>query len=558
MSECIQFRPANCKDCHKCIRHCPVKSIRFTNHQANIDARACILCGNCFVVCPQNAKQIRNDVPAAKALIASGAPVYVSLAPSFVANYAGATLASMDAALRALGFAGAEETALGATLVKREYDRMTHDGAHSVILSSCCHTVNLLVQKYYPAALPHLAHVLSPMQAHCTALKQAHPGCKTVFIGPCISKKDEAERYPGIVDCALTFEELTAWLSEAGVAVAPAPDTAAPGRARLFPTAGGILRTMAADNPDYTYLAVDGVENCMRVLEDVSEGRLDHCFIEMSACAGSCIGGPAMDRSRRAPVTEFRAVDRYAGREDFAVAQPEPAALEKRMEPIDARPPAPGGAAIEAVLHEMGKFTPEQELNCGSCGYDTCREKAAAVLQGKAELSMCLPYLAEKAQSFSESIIRSTPNAILVLSETLEIRQLNNAACHLLGVDDPHALIGEPVMRLLDPLPFLELQRSGRALQQKRLHLAAYKKHVDQTLVLARASRLIICIMRDVTQEEAQREAREALSRTTIEVTDRVIEKQMRTVQEIASLLGETTAETKVALTRLKESLRYE
>lgn len=296
----------------------------------------------------------------------------------------------------------------------------------------------------------------------------------------------------------------------------------------------------------------------MRVLEDVSEGRLDHCFIEMSACAGSCIGGPAMDRSRRAPVTEFRAVDRYAGREDFAVPQPEPAALEKRMEPIDARPPAPGGAAIEAVLHEMGKFTPEQELNCGSCGYDTCREKAAAVLQGKAELSMCLPYLAEKAQSFSESIIRSTPNAILVLSETLEIRQLNNAACHLLGVDDPHALIGEPVMRLLDPLPFLELQRSGRALQQKRLHLAAYKKHVDQTLVLDRASRLIICIMRDVTQEEAQREAREALSRTTIEVTDRVIEKQMRTVQEIASLLGETTAETKVALTRLKESLRYE
>ena len=218
----------------------------------------------------------------------------------------------------------------------------------------------------------------------------------------------------------------------------------------------------------------------------------------------------------------------------------------------------PGSAAIEAILHEMGKFTPEQELNCGSCGYNTCREKAAAVLQGKAELSMCLPYLAEKAQSFSESIIRSTPNAILVLNEALEIRQINNAACHLLQVDDPHAIIGEPVMRLLDPLPFLEMQRSGRPLQQQRIHLEAYKKHVDQTLVLDRSSRLIICIMRDVTEEEAQREARTSLSRTTIEVTDRVIEKQMRTVQEIASLLGETTAETKVALTRLKESLRYE
>lgn len=558
MSECIQFKSANCKDCHKCIRHCPVKSIRFSNHQANIDGDECILCGNCFVVCPQNAKQIRNDVPAARALLASGAPVYVSLAPSFVANYPGATLAAMDAALQKLGFAGAEETALGATVVKREYDRMTHDGAHSVILSSCCHTVNLLIQKYYPQALPYLAHVLSPMQAHCTSLKQRHPGAKTVFIGPCISKKDEAERYPGIVDCALTFEELTAWLAEAGVTVAPAADEAAAGRARLFPTTGGILRSMAADNPDYTYLAVDGVENCMRVLEDVIDGKIDHCFIEMSACVGSCIGGPAMDRNRRAPVSEFRAVDRYAGREDFPVPQPEPAALEKRMEELDVRRVAPGSAAIEAILHEMGKFTPEQELNCGSCGYNTCREKAAAVLQGKAELSMCLPYLAEKAQSFSESIIRSTPNAILVLNEALEIRQINNAACHLLQVDDPHAIIGEPVMRLLDPLPFLEMQRSGRSLQQQRIHLEAYKKHVDQTLVLDRSSRLIICIMRDVTEEEAQREARTSLSRTTIEVTDRVIEKQMRTVQEIASLLGETTAETKVALTKLKESLRYE
>ena len=219
---------------------------------------------------------------------------------------------------------------------------------------------------------------------------------------------------------------------------------------------------------------------------------------------------------------------------------------------------APGSAAIEAVLHEMGKFTPEQELNCGSCGYDTCREKAAAVLQGKADLSMCLPYLSEKAQSFSDNIIRSTPNAILVLNDKLELQQLNQAACHLLSIDDPRALIGEQVVRVLDPLPFFELQRTGRNQYHQRVYLEEYKKYVDQTLVLDRSYRLIICIMRDVTAEEAQRVAREQLSRTTIEVTDRVIEKQMRTVQEIASLLGETTAETKVALTKLKESLRYD
>lgn len=558
MSECIQFKSANCKDCYKCNRHCPVKSIRFANHQANIIADECILCGHCFVVCPQNAKQIRNDVPCAQALIASGAPVYASLAPSFVANYEGATLAAMEKALAQLGFAGVEETALGATMVKREYDRMTHEPGRSVILSSCCHTVNLLIQKYYPEALPFLAHVLSPMQAHCTDLKRRFPDAKTVFIGPCISKKDEAEKYPGMVDCVLTFEELSAWMQARGVQLEPAEDTAERGRARLFPTTGGILRTMAADNPDYTYLAIDGVENCRRAIEDALSGRLDHCFVELSACVGSCIGGPAMDQSRRAPVREYLAVSRFAGREDFSIAQPEPERLQKHMGELAVHRVAPGSAAIETVLHEMGKFTPEQELNCGSCGYDTCREKAAAVLQGKADLSMCLPYLSEKAQSFSDNIIRSTPNAILVLNDKLELQQLNQSACRLLGVDDPRALIGEQVVRVLDPTPFFELQRAGRNQYHQRIYLEEYKKYVDQTLVLDRSHRLIICIMRDVTAEEAQRVAREQLSRTTIEVTDRVIEKQMRTVQEIASLLGETTAETKVALTKLKESLRYE
>lgn len=558
MSECIQFKSANCKNCHKCIRHCPVKSIRFAGHQANIVGDECILCGHCFVACPQNAKQIRNDVPLAKALIDSGAPVYASLAPAFVANYGGATLKAMERALQRLGFAGAEETALGATVVKREYDRLTHEEGRGVIFSSCCHTVNLLVQKYYPAALPFLAQVLSPMQAHCTDLKRRHPGAKTVFIGPCISKKDEARMYPGIVDCALTFEELSAWLAEADVAVAPVSEGEIAGKARLFPTTGGILRTMAADNPLFTYLAVDGVENCMRVLEDVLEGNVDHCFIEMSACVGSCIGGPAMDRGSHAPVREHMAVNRFAGREDFAVQQPAPDALKKHMGELGTHRTLPGSSAIEEVLHQMGKFTREQELNCGSCGYNTCREKAAAVLQGKADISMCLPYLAEKAQSFSDNIIRHTPNAILVLNDALEIQQLNNAACHLMGIDDPHALIGEQVVRVLDPLPYFELQRTGRNQYHQCVYLGEYKKYVDQTLVYDRSSHLIICIMRDVTEEEAQHAARAALSRTTIEVTDRVIEKQMRAVQEIASLLGETTAETKVALTKLKESLRYE
>ena len=166
MGEYLKLKPSNCKNCYKCIRNCPVKSIRFSDDQANILEEDCVLCGRCFVVCPQNAKEIRNDLPAAKALLAGGAPVYVSLAPSFVANYEGATIQTMEAALQKLGFTAAEETALGATLVKREYDRLVNEGEQDIIISSCCPSVNLLIRKYFPEALPYLAKVLSPMQAH--------------------------------------------------------------------------------------------------------------------------------------------------------------------------------------------------------------------------------------------------------------------------------------------------------------------------------------------------------------------------------------------------------
>ena len=152
MGKCLTLKKSNCKNCYKCIRHCPVKSIRFSGNQAHIIEDECILCGQCFVVCPQNAKEIRNDTGAVRELIAAGKPVYASVAPSFVANYPGATIAGMDKALRALGFAGASETAIGATSVKTLYDEMCERGTDDVIISSCCHTVNLLIRKYFPGA----------------------------------------------------------------------------------------------------------------------------------------------------------------------------------------------------------------------------------------------------------------------------------------------------------------------------------------------------------------------------------------------------------------------
>ncbi len=554
MTEYFKLKKANCKNCHKCIRHCPVKAIRFSESQAQIVQDDCILCGECFITCPQNAKSIRSDLKQAKELLAAG-EVWVSLAPSVLANYHGASIDSIEQTLQKLGFAGAEETALGATIVKERYDDMVDGGEQDVIISSCCHSVNTLIQKHYPAALPYLAKVVSPMMAHCSDLKARHPGAKTVFIGPCVSKKAEAEQYPGPVDCVLTFEELNRWLEEEGLSI-PAGSEPISGTARLFPIAGGILGSMQRRRKDYSYLMVDGTVQCIQALEEVIQGNLNHCFIEMSACRGGCVGGPAMDA--RTIMRHTSRISEVAGPQDFAVHIPPAEQLFKEMPALPTFQPKPGGKAIEGVLRQMGKTLPEHELNCGTCGYDTCRDKAVAILTGKAEIEMCLPYLMEKAQSFSDSIINNTPNGIIVVNEFTEIQQINPSACRLLHVKNQKDVLGRQLVCILDPTPFLDVQFSKQNLLEKQLYLTEYDRYVTITIVRDCASELLIGILRDITEEKKARNSHEELGRKAIEITDQVIQKQMRTVQEIASLLGETTAETKVALTKLKETLRNE
>ncbi len=552
---CLTLKQSNCKNCYKCIRNCPVKAIRFSGNQAHIINNECILCGQCFVVCPQNAKQIVDETEKAKVLLQTGEPVYVSLAPSFIANYPGVGIAAMTRALKQLGFAAVEETAVGATIVKNEYERMLREEARDVIITSCCHSVNLLIQKYFPEALEYLADVVSPMQAHCLDIKKRVPNAKCVFIGPCVAKKDEAEHYAGIVDAVLTFEELTKWLEAEGVTLEKELDRTEESRARFFPTTGGVLKTMAQDQPGYTYLALDGVENCVAALREIVAGRVHKCFIEMSACVGSCVGGPVMEKHSKALVQDYMAVAGYAGSKDFPVEQPDSLSVKKGFSYIAPKMAQPTESEINAVLRQMGKFRPEQELNCGSCGYNTCREKAIAVCQGKAEISMCLPYLKDKAESFSDTIVENTPNGLIVLNDKLEVQQINSAARRLLNIRSASDVLGAQVVRILEPTIFRTVLQTCRNVTGQRMYLAEYRIYVDMTVMYDRDSHLLIGIMRDVTEEESARERKETIGQQTIEVADRVVEKQMRIVQEIASLLGETAAETKIALTKLKESI---
>ena len=559
MPNCLTLKKSNCKNCYKCIRHCPVKAIRFSGNQAHIIGNECILCGQCFVVCPQNAKQIVDETEKVKSFLLTNDPVVVSLAPSFIANYEGIGINSMKEALLKLGFYDVEETAIGATIVKKEYERMLREDERDIIISSCCHSVNLLIQKYYPKELEYLADVVSPMQAHSMDIKKRIPNAKTVFIGPCVAKKDEAEHYSGIVDAVLTFEELTNWLKEEGIELRKELDVNQDTRARFFPTTGGILKTMTQDAPGYTYLAIDGIDNCICALKDIESGKIHKCFIEMSACTGSCIGGPVMEKYHRSSIIkDYITVSDYAGKNDFDVADVKPQELKKQFEYIEHRLQQPFETDIANALRQMGKFKASDELNCGSCGYNTCREKAIAICQGKAEISMCLPFLKDKAESFSDTIVKNTPNGLIVLNEDLEVQQINNSAKRIMNIRSSTDVLGEQVIRIMDPVDFVHVKATGEDIHNKRTYLAEYKKYVEQTVLYDRDSHLLICIMRDITDEEKQREKKESISRQTVEVADKVVDKQMRIVQEIASLLGETAAETKIALAKLKESIQDE
>ena len=459
MNRVLSLKKSNCKNCYKCIRHCPVKSIRFSDGQANIVPDECILCGMCFVVCPQNAKQVRNDIPVVRQMLQSGKRVVASVAPSFIAEFPVAGFEAMRTALQQLGFADAEETAIGATIVKKEYERMVAGGERSVIISSCCHSINTLIQKHYPGALPYLADVLSPMLAHCRAIKEADPAAQTVFIGPCISKKEEADLY-GWTDAVLTFEELEQMMAEEGVSFPELPAEQAEGkRARFFPTEGGVIKSMDRD-PRFHYLAVTGVENCIEAIKEIEAGQLENCFVELSAC------------------------------------------------------------------------------------------------EGRADQSMCLPYLKEKAETFSGYVINSSPNGIFVLDENLCVQQINRAACNLFNLKNPEDILGSPIVRILNPADYFAAMNSPCPILEKKHYLAEYNRYVAESIVYDKEYHIIFSIMRDITREEEQEAARNELQSKTVAITNEVIEKQMRVVQEIASLLGETTAETKIALTRLKDTLQ--
>jgi PAS domain-containing protein len=501
---------------------------------------------------------IRDDLNVAKSLFKEGTPVIASLAPSYLASFPGTSFESMKEALKKLGFADVEETAIGATIVKKEYDALVDSGKQDIIISTCCHSINLLIEKHYPEVKKYLAPVLSPMLAHAKDIKKRIPNAKVIFLGPCISKKNEIEMYPGYDDCVLTFLELEKWFKEFNIvpALDPKAKVVANSKARLFPTEGGILDTMKKDNSNYTYLAIGGMDKAIAAIKDIMNDKVHHAFIEMSSCEGSCINGPAINNDARALIGSYLAIHHSAGKEDFVVSPYSSTDLAKNFPSFAYKALEPSEKDIEAVLAKIGKTSKKDELNCSSCGYATCREKAKAVLAGKANLEMCLPFLMEKARSFSNSIVSSSDNAIIVLNEDLLIQLANPAMGALVKVPSS-SLVGKSVSTILEPDLFA-VALGGMPIKNKKIYLSDYGKYLEANITYDPQYHILVGVYRDVTHQEEERQKNKEIATKTAQITTQVIDKNMRAVQEIASLLGESTAETKVALTQLKEALEKE
>ncbi len=551
----IKFLKANCKNCYKCVRSCPVKSIKIKDYQAEIMEDSCIMCGTCLQVCPQNAKHIRDDIDIVKGFMEDGYTVIASLAPSFV------TLCEKPgkiiAAIKSLGFQYVEETAVGASAVSKKYNQLMTVKSEANMISSCCPTIVELIQRHYPQAVDQLAAVVSPMIAHGRAIKKERgQNVKVVFIGPCISKKWEASdpQTEGVIDAALTFEELINWFEKANIQIdhmkEASFDNKTPGSSRFYPMPGGILRSMGVENDIKNYYSIDGIEDCISTIDSIINGEVKGTFIEMSGCKGGCLNGPAMPKGKGGTIGSKVKLVKYA---DEKQGEKEIKVIKMEKEFFDRMPnqDIPNEEQINQIFQKLGKYDKDKEFNCGACGYSSCREKAIAVFQGKAELYMCIPYMKERAESLSNTVLSSTPNAIIAVSDHYEIQEFNPAAEQMFHLKK-YQVIGKNIFETTEIDDFLYVKEFNREVIDKKIILSKFNKVGEITILHIKEKGIFLALIKDITETENEKEKLKAMKTETMKMAQQVIDKQMYVAQQIAGLLGETTAETKVTLTKLK------
>lgn len=564
----IDFKATKCRHCYKCVRNCEVKAIMVKDGRAEILPDNCILCGRCLQICPQSAKTLVSDLSLVKQMLENGEKVVVSIAPSYMGLLKYHTIGQVRAALLQLGFTDVRETSEGAALVTEEYAGLLEAGRMENIITTCCPSVNDLIEKYYPQLTKWLAPVVSPMIAHGMMIKQQMGSdVKVVFLGPCIAKKRESQdlRHEGCVDAVLNFNDINRWLQDEDIVIEDCEDIPFvhmdPRVNRLYPVTNGVVNSVLATEKQvdkYRKFYVHGEKNCIDLCRSLMRGEISGCFIEMNMCSGGCIKGPTVNDES---ISRFKVkldMEETIDREPVPAEETAPVmdAISLRKIFLDRSPkdPAPTEEQIQQILAMTGKLRPDDELNCGACGYPTCREKAIAVFQKKAELNMCIPFMYEKSESFANLVMETSPNVVLIVDENMKIMEYSAVGEKYFGKTRTEAL-QMYLYEFIDPVDFQWVFDSHQNIHGKKVSYPDLKLDTLQNIVYIEKENVVLATFIDITKEEEQARLDYEKKLDTIDLAQKVIHKQMMVAQEIAGLLGETTAETKTTLTTLCRTL---
>jgi iron only hydrogenase large subunit-like protein len=559
----INFSKANCKNCYSCVRSCHVHAVRIRNEQAEIMEERCIACGKCLKVCPKNAKEIMSELYIVKNLIYEGYRVAVSIAPSFAAAF-GSLSGRICSALKKLGVSYVEETVIGAEAVTKEYERYSRIIDEKCYITTSCPAVNSLIKIHNPDLIENLIPIISPMECHGRILKQKYgQDVKIVFIGPCLAKKIEAKE-DNTIDAVLTFEELKRWFNDTGIRLSEIDemsfDSASQGLHR-YPIVGGVTHGFTGNVRELIH--IDGIEDCMEAMEAIKRGSFKNALLEMNMCRHGCINGPAMPDDSTNVYERRQLIRQYAlNRErENPVCDADKIhfdlVINKEFKAVHFPVKEPTEKEIKEILISIGKNTKGDELNCGTCGYKTCREKAVAVYNKMAEPTMCLPFMRQKAETLSNIIFDVTPNIIVIIDKWRKVLDINPSAERFFSTAKNMAL-GLPLNMLMDIKDSESIIESRQNLYGRKMYMPFQDATVLQSIIWIENHEATLFIMQDISESVKREEKLKSMKINSIEMAQKVIDKQMIVAQQIASLLGETTAETKVSLTKLKRLMQGE